>query len=59
MPSRRKVRGLHARQDMVTPPGDARQALAATAIALAVLTLLPMVPGATDTATSVAPPFFL
>ena len=43
----------------MTPPGDARQALAATAIALAVLTLLPMVPGATDTATSVAPPFFL
>lgn len=48
-----------ALQDAVTPPGDTRQALAAAAIALAVLTLLPMVPGATDVATSPPPGLFL
>lgn len=46
-------------QDMVTPPGDTRQALAAAAIAFAVLTLLPMVPGATDAASSPPPGLFL
>ncbi|KAK9822249.1 hypothetical protein WJX81_006259 [Elliptochloris bilobata] len=46
-------------QDMVTPPGDTRQALAAAAVALAVLTLLPMVPGATDAVSSAPPGLFL